>query len=434
MDIWKIWGGNRLEGVCSVQGSKNASLPIIAASLICPAETELMNVPRLRDVDSALKILRHLGCKAEQRGRELYINSSGVSENKIPHALMLEMRSSVIFMGALLARCGEARLSLPGGCQLGKRPIDIHISALRQMGAEIEEDGSNIYCRAKKLRGCELSLPFPSVGATENIMLAASAAEGLTVINGAAREPEIQALAEYMRSIGCSIWGDGTNTIVIGGMEPHSQISHRVISDRIAAATIACAVACTGGDVQICDVIPEHFSTVLHFLKEAGCDIICDKYTVRLRSSARLRAVDRVSTMPYPGFPTDAQPVLMAALLKTEGCTTIIENIFENRYRQAEQLCRLGADISIDGRVAKIRGVDQLCGNSLEATDLRGGAAMIVAALSAEGLTEIYDEGHIKRGYEDLDTVLGSLGADIKLSNMKGAADGFQYTYEKTQN
>ena len=186
--------------------------------------------------------------------------------------------------------------------------------------------------------------------------------------------------------------------------------------------------------MQICDVIPEHFSTVLHFLKEAGCDIICDKYTVRLRSSARLRAVDRVSTMPYPGFPTDAQPVLMAALLKTEGCTTIIENIFENRYRQAEQLCRLGADISIDGRVAKIKGVDQLHGNSLEATDLRGGAAMIVAALSAEGLTEIYDEGHIKRGYEDLDLVLGSLGADIKLSNMKGTADGFQYTYEKTQN
>ena len=415
MDIWKIRGGRRLDGACFVQGSKNASLPIIAASLICPAETELMNVPRLRDVDSALRILRHLGCRAEQRGNDVYINSSGISENNIPHSLMLEMRSSVIFMGALLARCGEARLSLPGGCQLGKRPIDIHISALRRMGAEVEEDGSNIYCRASRLEGCCLHLPFPSVGATENIMLAASAAEGETVIKGAAREPEIEALAEYMRRLGCNIEGDGTDTIVISGRRPVQNVSYRVISDRIVASTIACALACAGGDVELRAVEPEHFSTVLHFLKRAGCDIICDKYTVRLRSDAKLRAVGDVCTQPYPGFPTDAQPVLMAALLKAEGRTRITENIFENRYRQAEQLCRLGADINVEGRVAEINGVETLRGSRLEATDLRGGAAMIIAGLGAEGLTEIHDTGHIKRGYEDIDEVLSSLGADIKL-------------------
>ena len=415
MDIWKIRGGRRLEGACFVQGSKNASLPIIAASLICPAETELMNVPRLRDVDSALRILRHLGCRAEQRGNDVYINSSGISENNIPHSLMLEMRSSVIFMGALLARCGEARLSLPGGCQLGKRPIDIHISALRRMGAEVEEDGSNIYCRASRLEGCCLHLPFPSVGATENIMLAASAAEGETVIKGAAREPEIESLAEYMRRLGCDIEGDGTDTIVISGRRPVQNVSYRVISDRIVASTIACALACAGGDVELRAVEPEHFSTVLHFLKRAGCDIICDKYTVRLRSDAKLRAVGDVCTQPYPGFPTDAQPVLMAALLKAEGRTRITENIFENRYRQAEQLCRLGADINVEGRVAEINGVETLRGSRLEATDLRGGAAMIIAGLGAEGLTEIHDTGHIKRGYEDIDEVLSSLGADIKL-------------------
>jgi len=417
MDIWNIRGGSRLERACTVQGSKNASLPIIAASLISPASTELMNVPKLRDVDAALRILRHLGCNAVQQGNELYIDSSGISENRIPHSLMLEMRSSVIFMGALLARCGEARLSLPGGCQLGKRPIDIHISALRRMGVEIEEDGSNISCRVTKLKGCELFLPFPSVGATENIMLTATAAEGETVIRGAAREPEIEALAEYLRRMGCNVLGDGTDTIVISGGNKSGHVSYRVISDRIAAATIACAVAATGGELELCDVQAEHFSTVLHFLKLSGCDIIKNKLTVRLRSDGRLKAVGELSTQPYPGFPTDAQPVLMAALLKAKGRTVITENIFENRYRQAAQLRRLGADISVSGKKAEINGVNILHGTSLEATDLRGGAAMIIAGLSAEGETQIFDDGHISRGYEELDKVLGSLGADICLNS-----------------
>jgi len=416
MDIWNIRGGSRLEGACYVQGSKNASLPIIAASLISPARTELMNVPRLRDVDSALRILRHLGCRAIQQGNDVYIDSSGISENNIPHSLMLEMRSSVIFMGALLARCGEARLSLPGGCHLGKRPIDIHISALRQMGAEIEEDGSDISCRAGKLKACELYLPFPSVGATENIMLTATAAQGETVIHGAAREPEIGALAEYLRRMGCRVLGDGTDTIKISGSSFDDYVNYRVISDRIAAATTACAVACTGGDVELRGIDSAHFSTVLHFLKLAGCDIISDNFSLRLRSEGKLRAVGRISTEPYPGFPTDAQPVLMAALLKADGQTEIIENIFENRYRQAEQLKLLGADISISGKTALINGVSKLQGTRLCATDLRGGAAMIIAGLIAEGETVIYDDGHIRRGYEDIDTLLCSLGADVTLT------------------
>ena len=417
MDIWQLRGSRRLEGACYVQGSKNASLPIIAASIICPLRCELMNVPQLRDVDAALAILRHLGCTAVQRGGDVYIDSTTLSCSSIPNDLMEQMRSSVIFMGALIARCGEARLSLPGGCQLGKRPIDIHLSSLRQMGADIEEDGREISCRPSMLIGRELFLPFPSVGATENIMLAASAAKGRTTIHGAAREPEIIALQDFLRAMGAEVNGAGSDTIYIGRMDAETYLGHRIIPDRIAAATLACATAAVGGDVELRGVDPRQFSTVLHFLNHAGCDIISKKQNVRILSNGRLHAVSEISTAPYPGFPTDAQPVLMAALLKAEGQTVITENIFENRYRQVPELRRLGADISVKGRTAVIKGVESLYGTSLTATDLRGGAAMIVAALSAEGDSLICDDGHIRRGYEKLDMRLRSLGADIILEN-----------------
>ena len=415
MDIWHIRGGNRLEGACFVQGSKNASLPIIAASIICPLRSELLNVPQLKDVDAALRILRHLGCQAEQRGGDVYIDSTALSGSSIPHSLMEEMRSSVIFMGALIARCGEARLSLPGGCQLGKRPIDLHLAALRQMGAEIEEDGGEIYCRASALRGAEISLPFPSVGATENIMLAACRAKGTTVIHGAAREPEIVALQNYLKAMGADIRGAGSSTVTVSGLHPQTSVVQRIIPDRIVAATIACAAAAAGGNVELRGVDPEQFSTVIHFLKQAGCDIISTKRSVRLISDGRLQGVGELSTAPYPGFPTDAQPVLMAALLKAEGKTVITENIFENRYRQIPELRRLGADINTYGKIAEIWGVDCLHGAPLTSTDLRGGAAMIVAGLAAEGETVICDDGHIRRGYERFDMCLRSLGADIYL-------------------
>ena len=415
MDIWRIRGGRRLDGVCFVQGSKNASLPILAASILGPAESELQNVPQLRDIDAALRILRHLGCEAEQRDNEVYINSAGLVRSAIPHKLMLEMRSSVIFMGALLARCGEARMCPPGGCQLGKRPIDLHLEALRQLGARIEEDGDEIVCRAERLRGTVIRLPFPSVGATENIMLAAAAAEGETVIRGAAREPEIEALARYLRDMGFAVDGAGTDTIVIGKGKPVSHVEHRIIADRIVASTVACAAAAVGGSVELRGVEPEHFSTVLYFLKQAGCDIMCKNRSVRLRSGGKLHAVGELSTEPYPGFPTDAQPVLMAALLRAKGRSVIRETIFENRFRQVPELRRLGADITLSGQSAEIWGVDSLHGTVLNATDLRGGAAMIVAGLAAEGETLVYDEGHIRRGYESFDVRLRDLGADICL-------------------
>lgn len=415
MDIWHIRGKRALEGTCFVQGSKNATLPIIAASIICPARSELMNVPQLRDVDAALRILRHIGCTAEQRGGEVYIDSTYLSCSAIPHELMVEMRSSVIFMGALLARCGAARLSLPGGCQLGKRPIDLHLSALRAMGAEIDEDGTEICCRASKLHGAEIELPFPSVGATENVMLAACAARGRTVIHGAAREPEICALQDYLRAMGADITGAGSDTVTISGFAATGRAMCRIIPDRIVASTIACAAAAVGGNVEMRGVAPEHFSTVLYFLNQAGCDIISSNRTVRIRSTGRLKAPGAITTEPYPGFPTDAQPVLMAALLQAEGCTEITENIFENRYRQVPELRRLGADIVVEGRRAEIWGVDCLHGTALNATDLRGGAAMIVAGLAAEGETVIFDDGHITRGYERFDVRLRSLGADIFL-------------------
>ena len=415
MDIWHIRGGNTLEGACFVQGSKNATLPIIAASIISPARSELMNVPQLRDVDAALRILRHLGCTAEQRQNEVFIDSTYLSGSSIPHSLMEEMRSSVIFMGALLARCGEARLSLPGGCQLGKRPIDLHLSALRKMGALIEEDGPEIYCRAERLRGAEIELPFPSVGATENIMLAACSARGRTVIRGAAREPEISALQDYLAAMGAKISGAGSDTVTIEGFAASGRAVCRIIPDRIVASTIACAAAAVGGNVEMRGVAPEHFSTVLYFLNQAGCDIISNNRAVRVKSTGRLKAPGEISTQPYPGFPTDAQPVLMAALLRAEGKTVITENIFENRYRQVPELRRLGADIITQGRRAEIWGVDCLHGTALNATDLRGGAAMIVAGLSADGETVIFDDGHITRGYERFDVRLRALGADIFL-------------------
>lgn len=415
MDIWHIRGGNTLEGACFVQGSKNATLPIIAASIISPARSELMNVPQLRDVDAALRILRHLGCTAEQRQNEVFIDSTYLSGSSIPHSLMEEMRSSVIFMGALLARCGEARLSLPGGCQLGKRPIDLHLSALRKMGAQIEEDGPEIYCCAERLRGAEIELPFPSVGATENIMLAACSARGRTVIRGAAREPEISALQDYLAAMGAKISGAGSDTLTIEGFAASGRAVCRIIPDRIVASTIACAAAAVGGNVEMRGVAPEHFSTVLYFLNQAGCDIISNNRAVRVKSTGRLKAPGEISTQPYPGFPTDAQPVLMAALLRAEGKTVITENIFENRYRQVPELRRLGADIITQGRRAEIWGVDCLHGTALNATDLRGGAAMIVAGLSADGETVIFDDGHITRGYERFDVRLRALGADIFL-------------------
>ena len=417
MELWHIRGGRRLSGSCRVQGSKNATLPILAASLALPRRSELEGVPGLRDVDAALEILRLLGCRICREGDSVQIDSGGLSGREVPRELMLKMRSSVIFMGALLARCGEARLSLPGGCRLGKRPIDLHLMALRALGAEIREEGDRIDCRSRGLRGAQIRFPFPSVGATENAMLAACGAQGETRIFGAAREPEIVALQDYLCALGAEVSGAGTDCITVGAVRKTASAPFRIPSDRIAAATLACAVGSAGGSAELKNVDPAHFSTVLHFLNQAGCDIITKQRAVTVRAPERLKAVGPVVTAPYPGFPTDAQPVLMAALLRAEGDSTITETIFENRYRQVEELRRLGAQIELQGRRALIHGVERLHAGRLRATDLRGGASMVVAALSADGETVVADEGHITRGYENLDGALRNLGAEIRVEN-----------------
>lgn len=413
MDLWHIRGGRRLEGCCRIQGSKNAALPVLAAVILCPGHCELLNVPRLSDVDASLRILCHLGCRVQRDEDRVLIDSSALSHCAVPHSLMAEMRSSILFLGALLARCREARLSAPGGCRLGKRPIDLHLMALRRLGAEIREEDGELICSAPALRGAEILLPFPSVGATENAMLAACGAKGETVIRGAAREPEVAALAAFLSAAGARVHGAGSDTIRIGGFCPGKSVQFRIPGDRIAAATLACASVACGGDLMLTGADAGQISAVLHFLNAAGCDIIPNNHALRLRAAGRPTAVGPVVTAPYPGFPTDAQPLLMAALLRARGRTLIRETIFEDRFRQAPELNRLGARIRVAGQTAEILGVERLHGAALHAADLRGGAAMILGALAAEGESVVFDEGHIRRGYEDLDLRLESLGAEI---------------------
>lgn len=418
MSVWHIAGGNRLSGSVTVQGAKNAVLPIMAASVLAPGETELLNVPTLRDVNTTIRILRGLGCSVEREGDAVYIDSRPMSRSEIPHSLMRELRSSVIFLGALLARCGHARLSMPGGCELGPRPIDLHLMALRALGAEIDERGGDLICSAPSgLHGAGIALPMPSVGATENAMLAACAAEGETVIMNAAREPEITELQTFLQTLGADVTGAGSATVRVRGkkLEPF-RVGHRIMPDRIVSSTLLCACAASGGDVELRAVEPRHFSTVLHSLSECGCDIMSNSASVRLRSGGNLKAPMPVITGPYPGFPTDAQPLMLAACLKARGTSVFVENVFQNRFRFTEELQRLGARIHTEGRVAVVTGVEALHGAPTVATDLRGGAALIIAALSAEGETDILDSGHVERGYESFDERLAALGADIRLS------------------
>lgn len=409
-----VEGGERLYGELTIQGSKNSVLPILAATLLCADTCVIENCPKLRDVDASVAILRHLGCCTHWEDSALVVDTARMDRAVVPDALMREMRSSVIFLGAILARFGTARLSMPGGCELGPRPVNLHLDALRALGAEVTERGGDIICRAHALQGRRILLPFPSVGATENAMLAACAAAGETVICNAAREPEIADLQCYLRKLGADISGAGTSTVTVGGFRPRPFVEHTIMPDRIVAATILCAAAACGGEVELQDVDPAHFSTILDSLSEAGCAIITTASAVRLTSNGQLTAPRPVVTQPYPGFPTDAQPPLMAACLRAKGTTVFTENIFTNRYRHAEEFRRLGAAVSIEGRVAYVTGVERLTGAPLTASDLRGGAAMLVAGLCAEGATELLDNGYIDRGYDRFDACLSALGADVR--------------------
>lgn len=409
-----IQGGKRLEGELTLGGAKNSVLPILAASIISGKTSCIHNCPDLSDVQVSLDILRHLGCRVSRREDTVTVDSSTMDRWDIPQELMRKMRSSVVFLGAILARTGMVRMSRPGGCELGARPIDLHLAAIRRLRAVIQEEGGEILGSTGGLTGQRIELAFPSVGATENIMIAACLAEGETVINGAACEPEIEDLQAFLNAMGAQVSGAGSSSIVIhGGCELHNA-EFTIMPDRIVAATYMSAVCSAGGRVYLKNAPCQHIRSVIEVFEQAGCRLTAFDQGLEIRSDGRPNAVRQIRTAPYPGFPTDAQAPVMAALLQARGASLFVENIFENRFRHVSELCRMGADIRTEGRAAVVFGVPRLSGAQVESADLRGGAALVVAALAAEGESRVLGCGHIDRGYEDMASRLENLGADIK--------------------
>lgn len=416
MSAYLVEGGRPLYGAVRAHGAKNSVLPILAAAILCGEVSVIHNCPDLSDVRASISILEHLGCRVTRKGDTVTVDATALTHNDVPDPLMREMRSSVIFLGAILARTGSAVLSMPGGCELGPRPIDLHLAAIRALGGEIREEGGGLLCSVPggHLTGCDINFSIPSVGATENAMLAACMAEGVTVISNAAREPEISDLQAFLLTLGADVRGAGSSVITIRGGLPLHGGEHTVMSDRIVVSTLLSAVASAGGEAEIQGTDYRQLSTVTAVLSEAGCRIRSGMDSITIRRMGTLKGVRPIRTAPYPGFPTDAQPPVMAALIKSEGTTVFVENIFESRYRHVDELCRMGADIRVEGRVAVICGVDKLHGARLKSADLRGGAALVVAALGAEGASEITGLTHIDRGYFGLDDSLRLLGADIR--------------------
>lgn len=412
-----IKGGRRLEGEIALHGAKNSALPILSATVLCSSsECVINNCPRLSDVDAALRIASALGVKCRREGSTVITDASSLTSYEVPTSLMREMRSSIVFLGAILARTGRCRLSFPGGCELGPRPIDLHLSALRQMGAVINEEYGYLDCSCPKgLTGTEITLSFPSVGATENIMLAGVLAKGTTIIRNCAREPEINDLAGFLISCGGKIKGAGSDVIEIEGVKTLTGCVHRVMPDRIAAVTYLCCGAVTGGELIISGADAGHITAVTGIMKNMGCNIYSfGRDKIYITAHRRLNAPSTIRTMPYPGFPTDAQAILMALSTVSRGTGIFVENIFENRYRHVGELCRMGASIRVEGKVAIVEGTDSLCGADVMSTDLRGGAALVVAALCANGESRIGGLHHIDRGYENIEQNLRQVGADIK--------------------
>lgn len=413
MSAYLVEGGRPLDGSVRIHGAKNSVLPILAACLLVPGECVVRNCPDLSDVTASLDILRHLGCAVRREGDAVIVDASAPTGWDVPDDLMREMRSSVIFLGAVLGRMGQADLCAPGGCELGPRPIDLHLAAMRSLGAVIAEAGGGLHCTGG-LRGADIVFSLPSVGATENAMLAAVAAEGDTTITNAAREPEIVDLQQFLCAMGADVHGAGSSVITIrGGKRLHGG-AYAVMGDRIVAATYLAAAASAGGTVEVTGVDWRHLSTVTAVLAEAVCTLTSTPERILLRCQAPLRGVRPVRTAPYPGFPTDAQAPLMAALCKGTGCSVFVENIFESRYRHVDELCRMGAEIQVEGRVAVVYGVPRLHAAQVRSTDLRGGAALVVAALGAEGESIVTGIHHVERGYQDLPGDLRLLGASVR--------------------
>ncbi len=409
-----VEGGHKLSGEVAISGAKNAALPALAATLLAPGEHQLENVPWLLDVSTMLELLSRLGVQYEIGANLVRVDTTHLEETEAPYEIVNRMRASVLVLGPLLARKGKARVALPGGCNIGKRPIDFHLKGLKLMGAKIEKDFGYIKAKAPRggLRGAEIIFDFPSVTATENIMMAATLARGRTIIRNVAREPEVVALGEMLNSMGAKITGLGTETIVIEGVKRLEPAQVQIIPDRIEAGTYLMAPGIAGGEIVVQGAEPKHLETVIAKLREIGLQIEIDGDRIFSKKGRHLKPVE-VRTAPYPGFPTDLQAQVMALLATVKGTSIIVENVFENRFRHVEELKRLGADIVVEGRVAVVNGVKRLQAAPVKATDLRASASLVLAALGAEGVTEIQDIFHLKRGYEALTEKFNRLGARI---------------------
>lgn len=409
-----INGGRKLSGKVRISAAKNSVLPIIAASLLTGFECILEDIPFLEDVNVILSVLDSLGVNLfiDKNKGKLLIKAENIKSYEPSYELVRKMRASFLVMGPILARFGKVRISLPGGCNIGSRPIDLHLKGFSQLGADINLGHGYVEASCKRLKGAKIYLDFPSVGATENIMMAAVLADGETVIENAAEEPEIVDLASFLNKIGAKIIGAGTDTIKIEGVKELKGTIHQVIPDRIEAGTYMVAAAITGGEVTVENVIPEHVRSITAKLQEAGIHVKEEQNKIKVKASGKIDSVD-IKTMPYPGFPTDMQAQFMALLSIADGVSIITETVFENRFMHVNELKRMGANIKIDGRSAVVEGVEKLTGAEVKATDLRAGAALVIAGLIAEGTTEVSEIYHIDRGYVDMVGKLKKLGADI---------------------
>ncbi len=412
MKSYIIEGGNKLNGEINISGSKNAALPIMAASILNKGITKLYNVPDIHDTKIMLEILQILGCKIKKNSDKIIIDSKGIKQFEIPEQLMREMRSSVIFAGSILGIHKRVKLSYPGGCDIGARPIDLHLKAFKKLGVKIDEESGYINCECEKIVGNDITLDFPSVGATENTILASVLAEGVTIIQNAAMEPEIVDLQNFLNKMGAKVSGAGSKTVVIQGVKKLKDVSYNIMPDRIETGTFLCMTAATGGTVKLNSVVPEHLIPIISKLEECGNELIVEKNSITIKSSRKIKATD-IKTMPYPGFPTDMQSIFATMLTIAKGTSIVIENIFENRYKYIPELNRMGAKVTIEGRTAVIKGVKKLNPAIVKCTDLRGGAALVLAGLVAKGKTEINNIEYILRGYEKLDVKLRNLGANI---------------------
>ena len=412
MSKFIIQGGKKLEGEIKISGSKNAALPIIAATVLNAGTTTLYNVPDIQDVNTMFEILKKIGATIKRKNNKIIINTNKVHTYEIPDDLMRQMRSSVILAGALIGKYHKAKFSCPGGCDIGSRPIDLHLKGFEKLGVDIKEEYGEIYCNTEKIIGAQIHLDFPSVGATENIILASCLGEGTTVITNAAREPEIADMIKYLNKMGAKINGAGTDKIEIIGVKRLSEVSYNIMPDRIEAGTYLVAGAITSGNIKLLNINSQHIEPILNKLDEANCRLNINKSEIEIIAPKRVKSVD-IKTMPYPGFPTDMQSIFGALLIMAKGTSVITENIFESRYKYAQELIRMGAKINVEGRTAIIKGTKRIQGANVVATDLRGGASLVVAGLYAKGITQVDNVHYILRGYEKMDEKLKKLGAQI---------------------